>query len=387
MENRREKTCLCALNRIFGFNPKIAMALIEHLGSARRVFELTQSELEDITGPYSRIKGRIHSGAPEQAEAELESLAGMDIRFCGITEEEYPPLLKECPDPPVGIYVRSQTALSELWIPKGIAVVGTRDVSPYGKDWCRKIVRGLAMTGQNTSIISGLALGVDIEAHRTAVESGLPTIAVMATGPESVYPYRHQKFAESLVKTPGCALITDFPPGTPPLAVHFLRRNRIIAGLAGSTILIESKIRGGGLMTSNLAFSYSRDVYALPGRADDLRSAGCNELIRQKVAEPITSVGTLLDSMGLKISGKQSLGNWRERLESTYRNRLSDLETRQMEHLVTSIQKHNGITLEELAESSGIPYRKTSEAAHMLEIDGFISIDLLQRCCINSKFM
>ena len=265
MENFEEKACLCALSKIFGFKPKIALALIEHLGGAREVFKIGREELEMLLGPHSQYTDIIRKAAVYEAADELERYERLDISFIGWTEEHYPSLLKECPDAPVGLYVRSRTHPSKLWPERKIAIVGTRDVSPYGKEWCSKCVYSLGSSDEKPLIISGLAMGVDICAHKAALEAGLPTIAVMATGPESIYPYRHRGFAEEMYQMPGCALVTDYPPGTAPLAVHFLRRNRIIAGLSDTTVLIESKIKGGGMMTARLAFSYDRDVYALPG--------------------------------------------------------------------------------------------------------------------------
>ena len=124
-------------------------------------------------------------------------------------------------------------------------------------------------------IVSGLALGVDITAHAAALEGGLPTVGVSPVGIDDVYPRRHVPFVERMCATPGCALVTDYPPGTFPAAFSFIRRNRIIAGLAGSTVLIESRIKGGGMITARLAAGYGRDVFAVPGRIDDIRSQGC----------------------------------------------------------------------------------------------------------------
>lgn len=386
MENFEEKACLCALGKIFGFKPKIALALIGHLGSAREIFNIGKKELELLLGPHSQYTDIIRKAAVYEAADELERYEKLDITFTGWTEEHYPPLLKECPDAPVGLYIRSRTHASRLWTPrKSIAVVGTRDVSPYGKEWCTKSVFGLAAGDERPAIISGLALGTDICAHKAALEAGLPTIAVMATGPENVYPYRHRTFAEEMYRIPGCALVTDYPPGTAPLAVHFLRRNRIIAGLSNATVLIESKIKGGGMMTARLAFSYDRDVFALPGRVDDVRSQGCNMLIRSKIAEPLTSIPEFLDSLGMKgISSSQSVSDL-EALAARYRCRVSDDRLSQMSRLMTMIRQTRGITVEELALESGLEYARTVELTSMLELDGFINTDLLQRCSINPK--
>lgn len=388
MEKIKEKTCLCALNRIFGFEPKIALELISQLGSASAVFELTDRELDKIlSGPLSRYKGRIIPQALENEAAELDKLSSQGITFCGWTEDHYPELLKECEDPPVGLYIRSSTPTNELWKPAcNIAVVGTRDISPYGCEWCTRIVKSLSQTDTRPAIISGLALGTDIIAHKTALANGLPTIGVMATGPENVYPGRHRAFAEQMAETPGCALVSDYPPGTVPVALNFLRRNRIIAGLSNSTILIESKIKGGGMMTCRLAFSYNRDVYALPGRADDVRSQGCNDLIRRKIAEPITSEKELIGSLGLKVGRiPQNSSDLESRLKACYSGSVSNVQLNMMSAVLQTIRKCRGISLEGLAEAIGTEYRTIAEITGILEIDGFICIDLLQRCSINYK--
>ena len=386
MENIEEKACLCALNRIFGFEPKIAHALIGHMGSAAEVFRLSPKDLEEITGPHFKYKGQICSAAADSAAEELYRLERQGIQFCGVTEKTYPDLLRECEDAPVGLYIRSSTPAAGVWPAKeSIGIVGTRDITPYGKEWCIKTVQSLARSGSHPAIISGLALGVDIEAHRTALEEGLPTIGVMATGPDSIYPVRNRHTAERMVSTPGCALITDYPPGTAPLAIHFLRRNRIIAGLSRSIILVESKIRGGGLITCKLGFSYNRDIYALPGRIDDLRSQGCNLLIREKIAEPITSTEALLESLGMKSRSRRSPDTFKERLQGTFGRSSSAEYIDRLHTLLLAISKERGITVEELSMKTGLGYRQTAEATAMLEIEGFISIDLLQRCTINYK--
>jgi DNA processing protein len=387
MENFEEKACLCALGKIFGFKPKIALALIGHLGNAREVFNISKKDLELLLGPHSQYTDIIRKAAVYEAADELERYEKLDISFIGWTEEHYPALLKECPDAPIGLYVRSRTHVSKLWTPKkSIAVVGTRDISPYGKEWCAKTVFGLASSSERPAIVSGLALGTDICAHKAALEAGLPTIAVMATGLEKVYPWRHQDFAEKLVHTNGCALVTDYPPGTAPLAIHFLRRNRIIAGLSRATLLMESKIRGGGMMTCRLAFSYGREVYALPGRVDDLRSQGCNLLIREKIAEPLTSPSELIKSLGF---GRTDRKNTPESDLSILKNRYSDQIPKdridQMAAILLTIRKHRGITIEEIADKTALGYSRTADLVRILETDGFISTDLLQRCTMNFR--
>lgn len=386
MKHFEEKAYLCALNRIFGFKPKIAQALISNFGSATEVFSLPDKEIKLVLGPHSGYADNFSLASVEKEAIELESLAREGISFVGWTEDGYPQALKQCDDAPVGLYIRSRTPVGELFrARREIAIVGTRDLSLYGKEWCEKTVKALAQTEERPRIISGLALGADICAHKAAIDSNLETIAVMATGPEQIYPYRHRDFAMRLCETPGCALITDYPPGTSPLAIHFLRRNRIIAGLSEALLLIESKIRGGGMMTSRLAFSYDRDVYALPGRVDDIRSQGCNYLIKSKIAEPIISTEELIKSLMLSSSGTTRPENLQKSLNTEYYGRIPEDRISRMASLLLAIREERGITLDELCTRCMMDYGQVAMLTGILETDGFINIDLLQRCSIISR--
>jgi DNA processing protein len=344
---------------------------------------MRDKDIDLVLGPYSAHTKGLKTASVEKEARELERLADGGISFMGWTEAAYPEALKQCEDAPVGLYIRSRTPVEELFRPRReISIVGTRDISLYGKEWCEKAVKALSQTAEHPRIISGLALGTDICAHKAAVENGLETIAVMATGPEDIYPYRHREFAMKLCETPGCALITDYPPGTAPLAIHFLRRNRIIAGLSEALLLIESKIKGGGMMTSRLAFSYNRDVYALPGRIDDIRSQGCNWLIRSKIAEPIISTDGLIESLGLTPLEACTSDNPEYNIRHAYAGRLSEDRIARMASLLLAIRQERGITLESLCLRCGMDYGQVATLTGILEADGFISIDLLQRCCI-----
>jgi len=239
----------------------------------------------------------------------------------------------------------------------------------------------MSRTKVNPLIVSGLAIGVDIVAHRTALSCGLPTIAVLPTGINEIYPQRHSDTARCIEKSPASALITDYPPGTVPHAVNFLRRNRIIAGLSQATVLVESKSKGGGTMTARLAYGYGREVYALPGRVDDVRSMGCNILIQEKIAEPISSLSTFLDSLGL--------GRWERRrspdLELELRRHFEGMPSDELEKLVKvalAVKSRRGIAIEEICEFTGIPYADTISSASLLEQEGYIETDLLQRCVL-----
>lgn len=381
-----EDVCCCALNRIFGFKPKVANAMIGHIGSASGIFRLRPHELDSITGAFSPYRALITEKTLEESARELDSLYSRGYHFLHITSEDYPALLKECDDPPVGLYVRSASSPAGIFSGRpSVSVVGTRDISSYGREWCTRIVSALCRATPAPSVISGLAIGTDVTAHSTALACGAGTIAVMATGIDAVYPARHRKIADEIASTPGCALITDYPPGTSPLRINFLRRNRIIAGLSMATVLIESKAKGGGMLTARLAFSYERDVYALPGRADDRMSQGCNILIKEKVAEPVVSAESLAESIGLRPSGISTctdpLSAIRKAADGHYPMDIIDILSR----IVLMVKNRRGITVDEIASESGITYKKALEYTAMLESDSIIYTDLMQRCYIRLK--
>ena len=377
-----ERAALCALNRIFGFEPKIGLRLVEALGSAVAVFN-EPGEVAGTLGVCSRLKYAplITGSAFESAAMELEELEREGCAFLGIGEEGYPALLMECEDPPIGLYYKGVSRPHDVFegIPQ-IAVVGTRGLTCYGKDWCHRIVESMSKSKVKPLVVSGLALGVDVTAHRSALDCGLPTVAVMATGIDELYPFRNKDVGERIASTPGCALVTDYPPGTVAVRLNFLRRNRIIAGICRATILVESKIRGGGMMTARLAASYGRDVYALPGRIDDPVSQGCNLLIRENVAEQIGDLGELMTKLGLGRTDLSLKSDFKAQVESCYRGQLPDDEYEDVVKLASLIKSQRGVSIDELCQKLKWTYSRVTRLATTLECDGFISVDLLQHC-------
>ena len=382
----QERVALCALNRIFGYEPAITHRLLDILGSASALFEMDRRSREDLLGPFSKHLNDINGAALRQSECELDQLSREGYRFLGITEKGYPALLKECEDAPAGLYIRSGSTDSQLFTERpAIAIVGTRDLSLYGREWCRRIVETMARSKRPPVIVSGFALGTDIVAHASAMDCGLPTLAVLPTGITDVYPRRHWKWAERLAATPGCALLTDYPPGTGAVAVNFLRRNRIIAGLSSATLLIESKRKGGGLITADFAFNYNRDVYALPGRVDDIRSEGCNLLIKRHKAEPILDPESLMEDLGLGVVTRRSAKVLRDEIRGLYEGSMSPGEIDFLIAVAECIQKNRGITPEGIAARMNCDPSKVAAATGLLEADGMIETDLLQGCGIKTK--
>lgn len=174
-----------------------------------------------------------------------------------------------------------------------VLIVGTRDMSPYGKEMTRRIVGALSKNPARSVIVSGLALGVDTVAHHAALDNGMPTAAVIPTGLDTVYPYANRELAKRITQTPGCCLVTQFPDGTAPMAVNFLSRNAVMATMADLVIVVESKVKGGAIVTAKYAYDQGVPVLAVPGRVDDVRSSGCNALISSGIATMLSSITNL----------------------------------------------------------------------------------------------
>ena len=382
------KLSAIALNDIFGYEPELTHRIIDALGSPEAVFSLPDEERLRVFGPYSKYAGKINDGSLEKAEKQLDRLNADGYRVVSIMEAEYPSLLRECEDCPAVLYVRSMTDAKDLFGGgQAVSVVGTRDISLYGKEWCTRIVRAISQMPVRATIVSGLAIGVDVTAHLAALACGLPTVAVLPVGINDVYPRRHSVIADKIASAPGSALVTDFPPDTPVTVYNFLRRNRIIAGLSQSTVLVESKAKGGGTMTARLAAGYQRNVFALPGRIDDVRSAGCNRLLREKIAEPVDSLESLPEMLGLGHRAGRNKSDIGAAVRARYAGMLGDDEVSLLSELAVLIGKKRGISLDEICECGKMSYSEAARYAGILESDGFICIDLLQRCSVNPEIL
>ena len=374
-----------ALNEIFGQEPELAVQIVSALGSTHALFGLPGREISRLFGPGSKYAGKIGPRCMDEAARSYERLRRLGCSFLCITDEAYPQLLRECPDAPVLLYMRSSSPAAEIFNRRpAVAIVGTRDMSLYGKEWCTRIVAALSRAGNPPLIVSGLAIGVDITAHLAALGYSLPTVAVSPVGIDDVYPHRHAAAADKIIAAPGSALVTDYPPGTFPMPHVFLRRNRIIAGICDATILIESKVKGGGMMTARLASGYGRSVFALPGRIDDPRSAGCNLLVAEKIAEPVVSTAMLPASLGLGGTAEKR-PDPAERLRGHFSGKVTEDTLGQLLKVFSLIRAHRGISYDELCSLGGFGYSELARLAGMLESAGFIVCDMLQRCTTSPK--
>jgi DNA processing protein len=273
----KHKIALGLIPRIGDIN---ARKLVSHFGSVEAVFQEPYRNLIKIPGIGSGLATYISDRSYlETAEKEIEYLEKNKIRTYFYLDNDYPYRLRQCDDSPVVFFFRGDCDLNSSKI---LSVVGTRNATVRGREYCDKIIAALAEGHPDLIIVSGLAYGIDIAAHKAALSNNLQTIGVLAHGFKTTYPSIHDSTAKSIVRQGG--LLTDFISDALPERNNFLKRNRIIAGLADATLVVESGIKGGALITADIANSYNRDVFAVPGRPDDQWSAGCNSLIRNNKA-------------------------------------------------------------------------------------------------------
>ena len=270
-----------ALTLLPGIGPQLTRQLMSYGGSAKNVLMMPPGRLHRIPGvgdaTIKILTGPEREKALRKAEADLKKAEREGVEILFYTSKRFPSRLKLIPDAPAILYFQGT---ADLNAPKTVALVGTRQATEYGRDQTERIVKGLLP--HRPLVVSGLAYGIDITAHRAALQEGLDTIGVMATGLDIIYPAAHRKTAEKMREQGG--LLTEFPFGTSPDRYNFPARNRIIAGLSDGTVVVEATIKGGALITAELALSYDRDVLAVPGNLGSATSEGCNALIRENKA-------------------------------------------------------------------------------------------------------
>lgn len=259
-----------------------AKRLIAYCGGVEAVFRQKKSSLTKIPGIGEVLANEIvHQGVLDEAKREVEFIVRHGISAIFYLDPQYPQRLNQCDDGPVVIFMKGSASVN-LNQAKVISVVGTRSMTDYGRAACEGIIEGLAQRGHNPIIVSGLAYGVDICAHKASLKHGLHTAAVLGHGLNTIYPSTHRRTALEIVQHG--LLVTDFPSKTPFDRKNFIKRNRIIAGLSDATLVVESGDKGGALITADISLSYSRDVLAVPGPVGANLSKGCNALIKMNKA-------------------------------------------------------------------------------------------------------
>lgn len=290
-----------ALQKVPMIGPSLAKNLIAWCGSAEAVFNEKLRSLEKVPNIGNRIGKNILAFKDfERIEKELEFIEKHHISTSVFFEESYPERLKDIDDAPIVLFSKGNFNLNH---PRVLGIVGTRNASQYGKDVCQLIVHQLKE--YQPYIVSGLAYGIDTVAHKSALETGLPTVGILGHGIDMIYPAENRETAIKMLENGG--LITEYWSETKPIASNFPDRNRIVAGLIDGLLIVESAKKGGSLITAEITYSFNRDVFAIPGRINDTWSAGCNNFIRRQKAIMVTSGHDIAYHMGWeKMNGQKT---------------------------------------------------------------------------------
>jgi DNA processing protein len=294
------------------------------------------------------------------AEKELAFIEKHGIGLYYYKDANYPYRLAQCVDAPLLLYSKGAVDVN----PKhAVSIVGTRMPSERGKDWCRRLVLDLAAKVPDLTIISGLAYGIDVTAHRAAIEAGIPTIIIPAHGLDRIYPSVHRQVAVQALGNGG--ILTEYSCGTEPERFNFVARNRIVAGLADALVVVESKQKGGSLITADMAVDYGRDVFAMPGRPDDECSAGCNDLIKHNKAQLIEGAEDLIAAMQWQVETKQPK-------QTTMVELMVELTATQRQLIDLLREAEEGLHINQLVMETQLAYNLVASELVMLELDDVV---------------
>jgi DNA processing protein len=334
-----------------------AKILIEQLGSASNVFKTSKKQLDAIDGIGEvRAASIKHFDLFKDAEAELEFLEKYKIETIFLDDQQYPKRLLNCYDSPTLLYYRGNADLNASKI---ISIIGTRNNSEYGKMLTEKLVADLQPI--NVTVVSGLAYGIDALAHKAAVQNEMTTIGVLAHGLDDIYPPQHKALAKQMLLNGG--LLSEFRRETKPDKHNFPKRNRIVAGMADATIVIETPEKGGSIITAELANGYNKDVFAFPGRVNDIKSAGCNNLIRTNKAVLLNDSSELIEMLG-----------WNDQRSRPRKQKQLFIELSEEEKLLVDVlQIKDTIHIDELYLKSGLNSSTVAAAMLNLEFQNVVS--------------
>lgn len=347
-----------ALSLIPGIGDINARKLVSFLGSVEAVFHEPYRNLIKIPGIGSSLASYISERSYlDIAEREAEYVTANSIKTFFYLDNDYPFRLRQCDDSPVTFFYKGTADLDSLKI---LSIVGTRNATDRGKDTCKKIIGELAAGHPDLIIVSGLAYGIDIASHRAAISNNLQTIAVLAHGFKTMYPSIHKATAGTILKNGG--LLSDFLSDSLPERNNFIKRNRIIAGMSDATLVIESGIKGGALITADIANSYNRDVLAVPGRPDDQWSAGCNNLIKTNKAVLVENASDIEYSL-----------NWQPEKSKVpaQKSLFSELDDKE-KSVYELLSAENEMTIDAVCRSLDMPVFKLSSLLLQMEFKGLI---------------
>ena len=334
----------------------LAKKLIANVGCAEDVFNEKPAFLQKINGiGANTLKHLFDKKNIHLAEEELKYIQNQKIEYTYFLENDYPKHLQNCIDSPILMFKDGNLDFSNRKI---ISIVGTRNISSYGRTFCNQLIDELAT--YNPIIVSGFAYGVDICAHKAAIQNKLQTIAVLAHGFEQIYPKIHKKYIHQVNEKGG--FLTEFWSNENPLRENFLKRNRVVAGISEATIIIESASKGGSLVTADIANSYSRDVFAVPGRVTDVYSKGCNSLIKNNKAHLLSSASDLVKML-----------NWDLQEKSTPIQKELFVDLDENEQKIYDILKEQGaLLIDVIALETNIPNYQLSSILLQMELKGVL---------------
>ena len=360
--NSEEVKYAIALSRLPKMNISTARLLYDTLGSATAVWENRNNIQDVLPDANKRLTEALQcmDEAVKHAEAELDFIARKSIKPLCISDPDYPARLIECNDAPIVLFTIGNTDLNARHI---ISIVGTRHSTQYGRELCHSIVAGIQKSCPDTLIVSGLAYGIDINAHRAALECGLPTLGVLAHGLDRIYPSAHRQTAIQMLSQGG--LLTEYISGTTPERLNFVRRNRIVAGISDATIVVESATKGGSLITAELAQAYNRDVFAVPGRIFDEYSSGCNKLIFEQKATLIQSADDVLTALGWSTPQPSA--------QPIQQKLFPELNAGQ-QLIVNSLKGTEGKQINQIIVETGLSYPQVSSELYELECQGVVTL-------------
>lgn len=348
--------CLLLSNDIGNIRGK---KLVSACGSAYAVFKEKKTTLLKIPGINKAIVTNLtlSNQIIKKAEKEIEFINKYNIKPLLFNDPKYPQRLKHCDDGPLLLYVKGNANLNST---KVLSIVGTRKATVYGKNFCKELIQQLNFS--DLLIISGLALGIDTCAHNAAIDNNIPTAAILAHGLDIIYPQSNRALAAKMLENG--ALISEFISNTKPDRENFPQRNRIIAGMSDAVIVVEASLTGGALITANIANSYNRDVFALPGRVTDLYSKGCNQLIRDNKAALIQSADDIKYFMGWNVSNNRLTHNLQKNLFQNF--------SEEEKSIINILEVNGESSIDFLCNCSGMTNSKISSVLLNLEIQGII---------------
>lgn len=347
-----------------GVTPELVFRMEEAGVSPEEFICLPTEEIRKrlkISGGAGKFQQADRDAALFRARQETEFVCRHNIRTFYLSDPDYPFSLAQIPDAPLLIYVLGNPDFDSQHT---ISIVGTRRCTVYGRNFVSQTVKDLAGYFPDLAVVSGLAYGIDEEAHKASLEAGVRTVAVVAHGLHTIYPAQHTELARAIVKEGGC-IVTEYPGGTPPFRGHFLARNRIIAGMSPITIVAESEIKGGAMSTAARANNYDRQVMALPGRTCDTMSGGCNSLIRRNMASLVERAADIVEIMGWQPQGLN--------LKAEQRNLFPELEGDVKKIYDTLRFEGKSLNPDAIHYHTGLPIRRIMELLPDMEFDGIVA--------------